>query len=400
MPSTSPTRPRLLRARRRVSVWLAQTLRRTRRAADFQILGIGLPEVRKHKPGTAPGIEPHELSKLPSTGEPVVITCIDYAPTQVQTQKIDDVEDFILHHRPDWATVRWINVDGLTDMGVIRAIAEKYQLHPLAIEDTLHVPQRPKLDAYSGEGQAARLFVIARMVQLKDGKLENEQVSMFVGHKTLITFQETPGDVWDPIRQRINTRGSRLRVNDASFLVYALLDAIVDHCFPILEEYGDQLHEIEEAVLDNPDERTVVRIHQFNRELMLLRRQMWPMRDVVTQLQRENHECMGDNARTYLRDVSDHLVQIIDLIETYREIAASMGDTYATGMGNRLNEVVKVLTILTAIFTPPTFLASVYGMNFQHLPELEWKYSYYAFWIISIIMGASMILWFRWRKWI
>jgi magnesium transporter len=386
--------------RRQLSHWFTQTLRHTRRAADFRVLGIGLPEVRREKPGNAPGIEHEEISKLPSTGEPVIITCIDYAPTQVQTQKVTDIEGFIAQHRPEWATVRWINVDGLTDMRVIGALAEKYQLHPLAIEDVLHVPQRPKLDAYSGEGQAARLFIIARMVQLKEGKLENEQVSMFVGHKTVITFQETPGDVWDPIRQRINTKGSRLRVNDASFLVYALLDAIVDQCFPILEEYGDQLHEIEEAVLDNPDERTVVRIHQFSRELMLLRRQMWPMRDVVTQLQRENHECMGDNARTYLRDVSDHLVQIIDLIETYREIAASMGDTYATGMGNRLNEVVKVLTILTAIFTPPTFLASVYGMNFDHVPELHWKYSYYAFWILSILMGAAMMLWFRLRKWI
>lgn len=389
------------RLSRRVRTTLERVLRRNGDDEDIQLLGLRLPRLRRPRPGTASGIEHHEISKLQSTGEPVKITCIDYSPQQVNAREIDDIEDFILHHRPEWATVRWINIDGLTDMNVIRALAEKYQLHPLAVEDLLHVPQRPKIDPFTSDQVTARLFIIVRMVQLVNSKLQNEQVSMFLGHKTVLTFQEIPGgDVWNPIRLRINQRGSRLRINDASFLVYALIDAIVDHCFPILEFYGDQLHEIEEAILDKPDENTVKQLHQFNREMMLLRRQMWPMRDVILQLQRETHECMGETTRTYMRDVYDHIVQIIDIIETYREIAASMADTYQTGMGNRLNEVVKVLTVLTAIFTPPTFLASVYGMNFEHLPELQWKYSYYVFWGITLSTSAAMMVWFRKKGWI
>ena len=363
-----------------------------------------LPMPRRAEPGAAAGIEPEQLAAMPTRPGDVWVTCIDYGPDQVRMTEVDDLEDFIVHHRPPWATVRWINIDGLTDMTVIRAVAEKYELHPLAVEDLLHLGQRPKVDTYV-HAQRSRLFIIARMIQLDEDQVRAEQISVFLGHNTLITFQETRGDVWDPIRARLRKAGSRLRQGDASFLAYSLLDAIVDHCFPILERYAEQLLDLEELVMENPDSTIMGRIHQFNRNLMLLRRQLWPMRDVILHLQRETHECMSDNTRTYLRDVYDHLVQIIDIIETYREIAASMTETYATSMGNRLNEVMKVLTVVTTIFVPLSFLSSVWGMNFARMPEMHWAHAFpwsypLGFWGLCGCIAGGLVYWFRKRGWL
>ena len=215
----------------------------------------------------------------------------------------------------------------------------------------------------------ARLFVVARMLQLKGGHLSSEQISFFVGHRTLLTFQETPGDVWDPIRRRLQNPSSQLRRGDASFLLYSLIDAIVDHGFPILEFYGDRLEEIEEQVLTGAGQEVIPQIHRLRRELLLFRREVWPMRDVIRTLQREPHECMGETTRTYLRDVHDHIVQIIELCDTYREFASGLAETYMSSLSIRMNEVMKLLTIITTIFIPITFLAGVYGMNFRHMPE-------------------------------
>ena len=245
----------------------------------------------------------------------------------------------------------------------------------------------------------ARLFVIARMLDLSDGHLRGEQISIFLGHNTVLTFQESPGDVWDGIRQRIQAPGSRLRANDASFLLHSLLDAIVDACFPILEFYGDRLEDVEAEVLASPTPEAIRNIHTLKRELLLLRRAVWPMREVISSLQREPHECMSDATRTYMRDVYDHAVQIIDIVETYREIASGLTETYMTAMSQRLNEVMKVLTIIGTIFIPLTFLAGVYGMNFKVLPELEWAWGYPAFWTVCAV-AVSMFVWFRRRQWL
>lgn len=371
-------------------------------AEEPTFLGLDLPRPSSQPiPGAPAGIEPHELTKLPSTGEPVVITCIDYAPDHFLRQDVDDIEDFILHHRPEWSAVRWINVDGLGNMDVIRALADKYELHPLAIEDLLHRPQRPKVDPYpAGDGRRARLFIIVRMLELEENHLRDEQISIFVGHKTILTFQERAGgDVWGAIRARLKNKGSRLRTNDASFLAYALLDAIVDHCFPILEFYGDRLEELEDTVLEHPTSQIMHDIHALKRELLLLRRAIWPVREVIHTLQREPHECFSDVTRTYLRDVYDHVVQIIDIVETYREFANSMTETYMSAVSLRMNEVIKVLTVFATIFTPATFLASVYGMNFEYLPELQRWWAYPAFWAICITSWIAMVVWFRRRGW-
>ena len=242
-----------------------------RRRAVSPFRGLRLPRrFKKAEPGSPAGLEPRDLAALPSRPGTVQITSIDYSPDRVQVEEVTDVGDFIARHRPEWSVVRWINVDGLTDLGVIRALAEKYHLHPLAIEDVLHLPQRPKVEAYEEDGTyQARLFLIARELRLIDGSLHTEQISLFVGHRTVLTFQETPGDVWDPIRQRIRTAGSQLRRADASFLAYALIDASVDEAFPILEHFGDRLEDLEDLVLERPRPDTVREIHHVKRELLL-----------------------------------------------------------------------------------------------------------------------------------
>jgi magnesium transporter len=351
--------------------------------------------------GAAPGVEHEDIVRLPGGSGPVTVTCIDYCPAEVQVQEITDLKDFLEHHRPEWSAVRWINADGLSDMNVIHALATKYELHPLAVEDLLHVSQRPKVESYGGDDSEinARLFVVVHAVELKEHSLHSEQISIFLGHKTVLTFCETPSQVWDPIRQRIKAKGSRLRVNDASFLMYSLLDAIVDRGFPLLEYYGDRAEDLEEQILEG-SQRSIGGIHQLKRDLLLLRRVIWPMREVVATLQREPHECVSDTTRVYLRDLYDHVIQMIDIVETYRELASDLTDTYMSSVSNRMNEVMKVLTVIGTIFIPLTFLAGVYGMNFHHFPELNQVWAYPAFWVICITVVGIMLVLFRRRNWL
>ena len=356
----------------------------------------------KRKPGSSPGLLPEQLETLapPSAAAPVKITVIDYALDQVEMHGVLNFDTFLSAHRPAWTTVRWINIDGLSDLKAIEALAKKYELHPLAVEDLLNTTTRPKTDSYGGDPEvAARLFVITRMIELKDGRLDSEQISIFLGHKTVLTFQETPGDVWDPIRTRINAKGSRLRTGDASFLVYTLLDVIVDHIFPVLESYGDRLEELEVRVMAGHEPNILLDIHRLKRELLLLRRALWPMRDVVHQLQGERHECLSETTRTYMTDLYDHVVQAMDILETYREIVAGLGETHLSAVNNRLNEVMKVLTVISVVFIPLNFMAGVFGMNFESFPW-KWPHAFPAFVVTSLVMIFGMLGWFRRRDWI
>lgn len=352
--------------------------------------------------GAAPGIEHDEIASLQVGSGLVRITCIDYCPDQVLMQEITDLEAFIDTHRPEWTVVRWISVDGLSDTHALHVLASKYKLHPLAIEDMLQKTQRPKVESYGGEDSAimARLFIVTHALQFLDGRLQNKQVSIFLGHNTVLTFQETASSEWDPIRQRIKAKGSRLRNSDASFLAYSLLDTIVDNCFPILETYSDRAEELEAKILENSQSGLINQIHQFKRDLLLLRWVVWPMREVVSFLQREPHECISETTRVYLRDLYDHVVQIIDLIETYREIASDLIETYMSSVSNRMNEIMKVLTLIGTIFIPLTFLAGVYGMNFHYFPELDQVWAYPAFWIVCFLTAGVMALVFRHRHWL
>jgi len=353
-------------------------------------------------PGAAPGIEHEELAALPSGPGMVHVTCMDYCPSQFVEQQVQDIEDFVNRHRPDWVAVRWIDVDGLSDMGVVHTLATKYELHPLAVEDLLNLHDRPKVESYGGEdtGIRARLFIVARTLKLIDERLISEQVSIFLGHNTVLTFRERPGDEWDPVRQRIRVKGSRLRHNDASFLVHSLLDAVVDRCYPILEHYEERMEEIENILLEGPQRDTSRKITDIKQDLLLLRWVMWPMRDMVAVLQREPHENINDNTRVYLRDLLDHVAQIIEIIEIYRERASDLYDSYMSAVSNRMNQIMKVLTVISTIFIPLTFLAGVYGMNFRNFPELEMPWAYPAFWIICIVLVITMIVFFRRRQWL
>ena len=363
--------------------------------------GLELPtRFQRGEPGARPGIDLAELEGMPIPAERVPIQCIDYSADRVETRRITDFEQFIHSRREPWVAVRWINVDGLNDPAAIRALAIKYGFHALAIEDLMSTDQRPKLEPYIAEGgRPPYLFLIVRMVQLFNAALQTEQISMFVGKNMVVTIQESPGDIWDPIRERILKPGSRLREQDASYLAYSLLDSIVDFCFPVLEHCGNRLEELEDLVLAEPTRDTITEIHDVKRELLLLRRAVWPMREVVNAMQREPHECMSDHTRIYLRDVYDHLIQIMDIIETYREVGTSLTETYMTSMSNRLSEVMKVLTIIGTIFIPLTFLAGVYGMNMP-IPENHYAISYPIFWGVCLVVAGGMIAWFRRRGWL
>jgi magnesium transporter len=378
------------------------TPQKARKSTPREKRGLRLPRrFKKAAPGSAAGIAPQDLAPVTAAPPSVRVTCIDYSPEQAILEEVQDVKAFIGRHRPEWSAVRWINVDGLADLGVVRAFAEKYRLHPLAVEDVLHVPQRPNVRAYEDDGTyQARLFIIARELELREGQVHTEQVSIFVGHHTVLTFQETPGDVWDPIRQRIRNPASALRMQDASFLAYSLIDAIVDEAFPILEQFGDRLEGLEDVVLQRATPDVIQEIHRLKRELLLVRRVLWPMREVLSKMQREPHECFSDVTRTYMRDVYDHAVQAIDIVETYRELAGGLTETYMTAMSNRMNEVMKVLTIIGTIFIPLTFLAGVYGMNFEYLPEFKWRHGYAVFWVICLAAAGGMVAWFRRKGWL
>ena len=235
------------------------------------------------------------------------ITCTDYSPELSQSQEVTDLREFLAQHRPAWSRVRWIDVVGLEPPDIVRDLAEKYQLHPLAVEDVFHLVQRPKAEDYPASGdQPGRLFVVARAVDPEGGRIRTEQVAFFLGRNTLLTFQEAPGDIFTAVRHRIATPGSRIRENDASFLLYSLVDTVVDGYFPILENYSDQLEDLEEELLSHPDQQTSRKVHALKRELLMLRRAAWPMRELMAQLLREKHEGLSDTTRTYFRDVYDH----------------------------------------------------------------------------------------------
>jgi len=362
---------------------------------------LGLP-TRLDEDGQASAVRepgaPAGIDHLPGRFEPpdpgqIRLRVIDICPNQVETRWFDDVRDLLDAPKPEWVKVRWIDVYGLHTY-VVSQLQNAFGFHTLAAEDVLHVPQRPRVDAYPDH-----LFVVARMFFQRNDQLISEQISMFIKQGLLISFQEDLEDVWNPIRGRLQSDGSKVRQGDASYLAYALLDAMVDHCFPILERYGEMLDHLEDAVLASSTSNMLQEVHAIKRELTILRKSLWPMRDVIAELQRGEHVLVSDYTRTYLRDVYQHCVQIIDIIETFRELAASLTDLSLSMASNRMNEVMKVLTMMSSIFIPITFLAGVYGMNFDYLPELHWQYSYATFWILCVVVAVGGFWWFRRKGW-
>lgn len=348
----------------------------------------------KTKVGATPGIESVSgVDLAPATGE-IRVRCIDYGPDGATDREFPTIDECLEAPRPAGTTVRWINVDGLHPY-VVNRLRVALGFHTLAAEDVLRTSQRPKMETYPGN-----LFIVARMLMWKDEQLHHEQLSIFLFSDTVVTFQETHGDCWDPIRQRLQKAGSRLRTHDPSYLVYAMLDAVVDHCFPILENYGELLEQLEADVLADPAPQVQRRLHAVKRELGMLRRVVWPLRELVRELNHEDTEEIAPAVKVYMRDVYDHAVQVMDIVETYREMAGGLNDLYMSAVGNRMNEIMKVLTIMASFFIPITFVAGVYGMNFETFPELKWKYSYVVFWGVCLTIVSALLVFFWRRGWL
>jgi magnesium transporter len=347
----------------------------------------------KHRPPVH--VPPGTITVDPTAPKPS-IQVIAYGPDKFLHQPITDLDDLrkYLHHYP----VTWVNVDGLGDADTIRTIGEIFSLHRLALEDVAHVRQRPKADRFPDH-----IYIVARMIDRQNGRLGTEQLSMFLGRDFVITFQERPGDCLDVIRQRLRESAGRAREYGPDSLVSSILDAVVDEYFPVVETLGDCLEELEDDVLGNPGPALASSVHEIKRDLLVLRRAMWPQREALSVLERADTDLIKPGTRFYLRDCYDHTFQILDLIEVYRELSSGLTEMYMTSVSYRLNQVMKVLTIIATIFIPLTFIVGIYGMNFDpdsspwNMPELRARYGYPIVMGIMGLIGADMMVYF-WRK--
>jgi len=296
--------------------------------------------------------------------------------------------------------VVWVNIDGLADIDAIAALSGLFGLHQLAIEDAINVHQRPKADAYDDH-----IFIAARMVQ-RNPSIGTEQVSIFLGRGFVLTLQERPGDCFDLVRDRLRRGKGRIRTGGADYLTYALLDAMTDAYFPELESYGETIEALEDEVVANPRPEMIHVIHDLKRDLLVLRRAIWPHREMINALIRGESDLVSAQTRLYLRDCYDHAIQLMDFVETYREIASSLVDVYLSSQSTRLNDIMKVLTIIATIFMPLGFIASLYGMNFDrtvspwNMPELGWRFGYPFALILMAGAAAGLIAYFVRRRWI
>lgn len=292
-------------------------------------------------------------------------------------------------------TVSWMDIQGLGSETVLKQVGEIFNLHPLLLEDVVNVPQRPKLEDYNNQ-----LLVISQMVRLKEDEsgFDTEQVSFVLGKRYLLSFQEEElQDCFEIVRDRIRTSQGRVRKSGADYLTYLLLDTIIDGYFPVVEHYEDRIEALEDVIISNPDRDTMQEIYDVRRELLALRRLIWPMRNVLHLLMRDHHGIVSDEVQIYFRDSYDHVIQILEIIEAYRELAASLMDVYMSTMGNKLNEIMKFLTVISTIFIPLTFIVGVYGMNFENMPELKGEWSYFMVWLVMLGVAGGLIFYF-WRK--
>ncbi|MEO1349783.1 MAG: magnesium/cobalt transporter CorA [Cyanobacteria bacterium J06635_15] len=301
----------------------------------------------------------------------------------------------------DTESVSWLDVQGLGSEPVMRSLGDIFKLHPLVLEDVVNVPQRPKVEQFQDH-----LLIIMRMVMLKPkGRgFFNEQVSFILGPHYLVTVQEEPDlDCFDPVRDRIQRNHGIIRTQGADYLAYALIDSVIDGFFPVLEEYGEYIEALEDEVVANPTRKTIEKIHDLRRELMAMRRAIWPQRSAINSLIRDTSNCVSPEVRIYFQDCYDHVIQILDILETYRELASSLMDVYLSSVSNRMNEVMKLLTVISTIFIPLTFIAGLYGMNFNpqsspwNMPELNWYWGYPLCWALMIAITGGLIVYF-WRK--
>ena len=347
---------------------------------------------RSIKMGLPPGTLVHIGEKKT---EEIKITVIDYDETNFQEREIKLIEEcFSFKDKP---TITWINVEGIHRTDIIQKLGDCYGFHPLVLEDILNTDQRPKIEDYKDY-----IYIVLKMLSNnKSPEIIVEQVSLILGPNFVISFQEgVAGDVFNPVRERIRNEKGRIRSMGADYLAYSLVDSIVDNYFIILEKLGERIEDLEEELLINPSKETLHKIHQLKREMIFLRKAVWPLREVISAMERGDSALTKEYIRVYFRDVYDHTIQIIDVIETYRDMLAGMLDIYLSSISNKMNEIMKFLTIIGTIFIPLTFIVGVYGMNFEFMPELRWHWGYFSILFFMLVVSVFMLLYFKRKKWL
>jgi magnesium transporter len=325
----------------------------------------------------------------------VKITCIDYYGDYFQEKQVETVDEVVPFSNTSTST--WINVDGIHQLDAIEKIGKQFNIHPLVLEDIMNTGQRPKMEDFGDY-----LFIVLKMLHYdeKEDETKTEQVSLVLSSKCVLSFQEDEGDVFDPIRERIRTDRGRIRKMGVDYLAYSLIDAIVDNYFMVLEKIGEKIEDIEDELVKNPTPAVLRTIHRFKRELIFLRKSVWPLREVISRLERWESPLIDKSIDIYLRDVYDHTIQVIDALETFRDMLSGMLDIYLSSVSNRMNEVMKVLTIIATIFIPLTLVAGIYGMNFKYMPELESPWGYPMVYVVMLAVSGVMMVYFRRKRWL
>ncbi|MFZ5426696.1 MAG: magnesium/cobalt transporter CorA, partial [Thermodesulfobacteriota bacterium] len=329
--------------------------------------------------------------------DPVSIEMITYDAGGAEAVKLANLAGCAMHG--GGPKVCWINVDGLHDPSVSAQAGEVFNIHPLVLEDIVHTGQRPKME----ELRDGTIFVIVKMLSYNEAerRVEDEQVSFILGRHSLLSFQERPGgDVFGEVRKRLLSGKGRLGSLGPDALMYSLLDAIVDNYFVVLERMGEDIEEIEEMLLSKPKPAHLEALHALRREALYLRKYIFPLREVVSKLEKGGHELIAENTIFYLRDLYDHTIQVMDTVETFRDMLASMVELYLSNLSMKMNEIMKVLAMFASLFTPLTFLAGLYGMNFENMPELKWHYGYFAVLVVMAVTAVGMLFYFRRKGWI
>ncbi|NQU12040.1 magnesium/cobalt transporter CorA [bacterium] len=344
------------------------------------------------KPGASPGSLVY-VGEQPAAASRVRL--LEYNKATCSETTIDTVAGAV--PAADKSTVSWINLDGLADVALLEQLGQQTGVHALVLEDILNTEQRPKLEEHEGH-----LFIVVRMLQLAPDSREvtGEQVSLLLGPNYLLSFQERTGDVFDPVRERLRSGRPRIRAAGADYLLYALLDAIVDQYFVILEQLGERIEALEEGLMHDPGSVAMADIHYLRRELLVLRRSVWPLREVVASLERSESKLIRKSTHLYLRDVYDHTVQVLDATENYRETVAGLFELYLSSISNKTNEVMKVLTMVATIFIPLSFLAGLYGMNFEVMPELHVPWGYPVLLGVMLTLAGSLVFYFKRKNWL
>ena len=347
---------------------------------------------RSKKIGLPPGTPVHVGEKKIGRAR---ITIIDYDEGQFQEKEAKTIEEcFPFKDKP---TVTWINIDGIDQVDVIEKMGNHFNIHPLVLEDIVNTGQRPKMEDF-----VDYIFIVLKMLYYNEKGMEikAEQVSVILGSNFVISFQESEGDVFDPIRERIRRDRGRIRKMGADYLAYSLIDNIVDNYFTILEKLGEKIEDIEDELITNPALETLQNIHSLKREMIFLRKSVWPLREVISRLERWESPLINKSLDIYLRDVYDHTIQVVDSIETFRDMLSGLLDIYLSSVSNRMNEIMKVLTIIATIAIPLTVITGLYGMNFQFMPELQWRWGYPSVLLAMLTLGVLMIIYFRRKKWL